>query len=139
MASLKGSKTEENLKKAFASESEASRRYLYFAQQADVEGLPQAAALFRSIAEGETGHALGHFDFLVEAGDPITGVIAESTEDNLRSAIAAEAYESSQMYPMFAQTARSEGFHEVADWMETLAGAENGHVERLSRGLDELE
>ena len=64
MADLKGSKTQENLKEAFAGESQANRRYLYFAQKADVEGYPDVAALFRSVAEGETGHAFGHFDFL---------------------------------------------------------------------------
>ena len=74
MADLNGSKTHENLKEAFAGESQANRRYLYFAQKADVEGYPDVAALFRSVAEGETGHAFGHFDFLAEVGDPVTGV-----------------------------------------------------------------
>ena len=74
MPDLKGSKTHENLKEAFAGESQANRRYLYFAQKADVEGYPDVAALFRSVAEGETGHAFGHFDFLAEVGDPVTGV-----------------------------------------------------------------
>ena len=74
MPALKGSKTEANLKEAFAGESQANRRYLYFAQKADVEGYPDVAALFRSVAEGETGHAFGHFDFLREVGDPVTGV-----------------------------------------------------------------
>ena len=66
MPQLKGSKTEANLKEAFAGESQANRRYLYFAQKADIEGYPDVAALFRSVAEGETGHAFGHFDFLAE-------------------------------------------------------------------------
>ena len=74
MPDLKGSKTHDNLKTAFAGESQANRRYLYFAQKADVEGYPDVAALFRSVAEGETGHAFGHFDFLAEVGDPVTGV-----------------------------------------------------------------
>ncbi len=84
MADLKGSKTEDNLKEAFAGESQANRRYLYFAQKADVEGYPDVAALFRSVAEGETGHAFGHFDFLAEVGDPATGEPVGPTEDNLR-------------------------------------------------------
>src|SRR5205085_6727381 len=88
MADLKGSKTHDNLKEAFAGESQANRRYLYFAQKADVEGYPDVAALFRSVAEGETGHAFGHFDFLAEVGDPVTGVGVGSTSDNLQSAIA---------------------------------------------------
>ncbi len=79
MADLKGSKTEEHLKAAFAAESQANRRYLYFAQKADIEGLPEIAALFRSIAEGETGHAFGHFDFLASVGDPVTDEPVGST------------------------------------------------------------
>ena len=106
---MKGSKTEENLKTAFAGESQANRRYLYFAQKADVEGYPDVAALFRSVAEGETGHAFGHFDFLREVGDPVTGVPVGNTEDNLKSAIEGETYEYTEMYPGFARTARDEG------------------------------
>ncbi len=109
MAELKGSKTEENLKEAFAGESQANRRYLYFAQKADVEGYPDVAALFRSVAEGETGHAFGHFDFLAETGDPATGEAVGSTEENLKSAIAGETYEYTEMYPGFSKTARDEG------------------------------
>src|SRR5437764_15493666 len=73
MAQLKGSKTHENLKSAFAGESQANRRYLYFAKQADVEGRPDIAGLFRDTAEGETGHAHGHLEYLQEVGDPATG------------------------------------------------------------------
>ena len=73
MPELNGTQTHDNLKEAFAGESQANRRYLYFAQKADVEGYPDVAALFRSVAEGETGHAFGHFDFLAEVGDPVTG------------------------------------------------------------------
>ena len=74
MANLKGSKTEDNLKAAFAGESQANRRYLYFAQKADVEGYNDVAAVFRSTAEGETGHAHGHLEFLEVSGDPATGL-----------------------------------------------------------------
>ena len=70
MAALKGSKTEDNLKAAFAGESQANRRYLYFAQKADVEGHNDVAAVFRSTAEGETGHAHGHLEYLEASGDP---------------------------------------------------------------------
>src|SRR5215207_10177893 len=70
---LKGSKTQDNLKAAFAGESQANRRYLYFAQKADVEGFNDVSAVFRSTAEGETGHAHGHLEFLEEVGDPATG------------------------------------------------------------------
>src|SRR3954467_15890438 len=124
MAELNGSKTQDNLKEAFAGESQANRRYLYFAQKADVEGYPDVAALFRSVAEGETGHAFGHFDYLAEVGDPVARVAVGSTEDNLKSAIEGETYEYTEMYPGFARTARGEGFDSVAEWLECLARAE---------------
>ena len=90
MAALKGSKTEDNLKAAFAGESQANRRYLYFANKADVEGQPDVAALFRSTAEGETGHAHGHLEWLEQCGDPATGMPFGATRDNLKSAVAGE-------------------------------------------------
>ena len=138
MSELKGSKTEENLKEAFAAESQANRRYLYFAQKADVEGYPDIAALFRSVAEGETGHAFGHFDFLAEVGDPVTGVAVGATSDNLKSAIEGETYEYTEMYPGFARTARDEGLEEVAEWLETLARAEKSHAGRFQAALESI-
>src|SRR5437762_11248363 len=96
MPDLKGSKTHDNLKEAFAGDSQANRRYLYFAQKADVEGLPDVAALFRSVSEGETGHAFGDFDFLAEVGDPVTGVKVGPTSDNLKSAVEGETYRSEE-------------------------------------------
>ena len=138
MPELKGSKTEDNLKAAFASESQANRRYLYFAQKADIEGHPDVSALFRSIAEGETGHAFGHFDHLAEVGDPVTGVAVGATSDNLKSAIEGETYEYTEMYPGFAKTARDEGFAEIAEWLETLARAEKSHAGRFTQGLESL-
>ena len=90
---LKGSKTEENLKAAFAGESQANRRYLYFAQKADVEGYNDVSAVFRSTAEGETGHAHGHLEYLEEVGDPATGEPIGSTELNLKAAIAGETHD----------------------------------------------
>ncbi len=138
MAELKGSKTEANLKAAFASESQANRRYLYFAQQADVEGQPDIAQLFRSVAEGETGHAFGHLDFLAATGDPATGEAVGTTAENLESAIASETHEHTEMYPSFSQTARDEGFDEIAEWLETLARAEKSHAGRFQQGLDDI-
>ncbi len=135
MASLKGSKTEGNLKEAFAGESQANRRYLYFSRRADVEGYPDVAGLFRDVAEGETGHAFGHFEFLEEVGDPVTGVPVGDTEKNLKSAIEGETYEYTEMYPGFARTARDEGFEEIAEWFETLARAEKSHAGRFNKGL----
>jgi rubrerythrin len=138
MAELEGSRTEANLKEAFAGESQANRRYLYFAQKADIEGYPDVAALFRSVAEGETGHAFGHLDFLADVGDPATGEPVGSTEDNLRSAIAGETYEFTEMYPGFATVAREEGFEEVAAWLETVARAEKSHAGRFTQSLEDL-
>lgn len=136
---LLNSKTHANLKEAFAGESQANRRYLYFAQKADIEGRPEVAGLFRDVAEGETGHAFGHFEFLEEVGDPVTGVPVGSTEENLKSAIEGETYEYTQMYPGFAKTARDEGYDEIAEWFETLARAEKSHAGRFTKGLENLE
>jgi rubrerythrin len=138
MASLKGSKTEKNLKDAFAGESQANRRYLYFAQKADVEGHNDTAAVFRSTAEGETGHAHGHLEFLEVVGDPATGKPIGSTDKNLAAAIAGETHEYTDMYPGMARAAREEGFDEIAEWFETLAKAEKSHAGRFQRALDDL-
>ena len=135
---LKGSKTHDNLKAAFAGESQANRRYLYFAKLADVEGYPEIAGNFRDTAEGETGHAHGHLEYLAQVGDPATGEPIGDTEDNFKSAIAGETYEYTQMYPGFAATARDEGFVEVAEWFETLARAEKSHAGRFQQGLEAL-
>ena len=136
--SLKGSKTEQNLKDAFAGESQANRRYLYFANKADVEGQNDVAALFRSTAEGETGHAHGHLEFLEATGDPATGLPIGKTRDNLKAAVAGETHEYTDMYPGMAKTARDEGFDEIADWFETLAKAERSHANRYQKALDQL-
>jgi len=137
---LKGSKTEDNLKAAFAGESQANRRYLYFAAKADVEGFNDVSAVFRSTAEGETGHAHGHLEYLEQggAGDPATGMNIGSTADNLKAAIAGETHEYTDMYPGMAKTARDEGFDEIADWFETLAKAERSHANRFQKALDTL-
>jgi rubrerythrin len=138
MAELKGSKTHTNLKEAFAGESQANRRYLYFAKVADVEGQPDIAGLFRDTAEGETGHAHGHLDYLKRVGDPATGEPIGDSVKNLKAAIAGETYEYTQMYPAFSKTAREEGFEEIAEWFETLARAERSHAGRFQKGLDTL-
>ena len=138
MPKLKGTKTEQNLKDAFAGESQANRRYLYFAQKADVEGFNDVAAVFRSTAEGETGHAHGHLEFLEETGDPATGKPIGTTKKNLAAAIAGETHEYTDMYPGMAKAARGEGFDEIADWFETLAKAEKSHAGKFQRTLDEI-
>jgi rubrerythrin len=136
MANLKGSRTEQNLKDAFAGESQANRRYLYFANKADVEGQNDVAALFRSTAEGETGHAHGHLEFLEAVGDPATGLPIGNSRLNLQAAVAGETHEYTDMYPGMAKTAREEGFDEIADWFETLAKAERSHANRYQKALD---
>ncbi len=136
--SLHGTKSLENLKHAFAGESQANRRYLYFARIADIEGYPEIGGLFRDTAEAETGHAFGHLDFLKEVGDPVTGVPFGKTEQNLKSAIEGETYEYTEMYPGFARTAREEGFEELAEWFETLARAEKSHAARFTKGLQQI-
>jgi rubrerythrin len=138
MADLKGSKTHENLKAAFAGESQANRRYLYFAKIADVEGYPEIAGNFRETAEGETGHAHGHLDYIKVVGDPATDLPIGDTVKNLRAAVAGETHEYTDMYPGMAKTARSEGFGEIADWFETLAKAEKAHAGRFQKLLDDI-
>jgi rubrerythrin len=138
MPSLKGTKTHDNLKAAFAGESQANRRYLYFANKADVEGHADVAALFRSTAEGETGHAHGHLDYLAQVGDPATDMPIGSTTDNLKSAVAGETHEYTDMYPGMAKQARDEGFDEIADWFETLAKAERSHANKFAKALESV-
>lgn len=135
---LKGSKTEENLKAAFSGESQANRRYLYFARQADIEGYPDAAGVFKNTADGETGHAFGHLEFLSEVGDPATGLPIGDTSSNLKAAVAGETYEYTEMYPGFAKAAREEGHDEIAEWFETLARAEKSHAGKFQATLDTL-
>ena len=136
MPDLSGTTTHQNLSQAFARESQANRRYLWFAQQADIEGHPDIAALFRSVAEGDTGHAYGHLEWLAEVGDPVTGMPLGDTADNLAASIAGEIHESTEMYPGFAAIARDEGFEEIAEWFESLARAEQNHASRLTQGLE---
>ena len=138
MAELHGTKTHENLKEAFAVESQANRRYLWFAQKADIEGYPDIAGLFKNVADGETGHAHGHLEYLAEVGDPASGEPIGDTEQNLKSSVVGETYEYTQMYPGFAKTAREEGFAEIADWFETLARAEKSHAGRFAEGLKSI-
>ena len=138
MGNLKGTKTHENLAAAFAGESQANRRYLWMAKKADIEGYPIVAGNFRDTAEGETGHAHGHLDYLARVGDPATGLPIGDTANNLAAAVAGETHEYTDMYPGMAATARAEDFNEIADWFETLAKAEKSHAGRFQALLDEL-
>ncbi|HTL97445.1 MAG TPA: rubrerythrin family protein [Holophagaceae bacterium] len=133
------SRTHQNLKAAFAGESQANRRYLYMAKVAEKEGLAEAAALFKHSAEGETGHALKHLMLLADrAGDPATGLPLGDTRTNLASAVAGETYEYTDMYPHFAAVAREEGYDDIAAWFETLAKVERFHAGRFQEALDKL-
>jgi len=135
--SVKGTRTESNLKEAFAGESQANRRYLYFANQADIAGANDVAAVFRSTAEGETGHAHGHMEYLINhgAGEPGTGMPAKTVAEALEAAIHGETHEYTDMYPGMAKEARDEGFDEIADWFETLAKAERSHANKFTKTL----
>jgi len=103
------------------------------------EGYNDVAAVFRSTAEGETGHAHGHLEYLEETGDPATGLPIGGTSDNLKAAVAGETHEYTDMYPGMAKTARDEGFDEIADWFETLGKAERSHANRFQKALDSLD
>jgi rubrerythrin len=136
--SLSNTKTLQNLKDAFAGESQANRRYLYFAKVADVEGYPEVAGNFKETADGETGHAHGHLDYIKQVGDPATGLPIGNTEKNLKAAIAGETHEYETMYPSMAKAARDEGFDDIAEWFETLAKAEKSHAGRFQKMLDTI-
>ena len=138
MPELKGSKTHDALKAAFAGESMANRRYLFFARRAEMEGKADIKDLFEDTAQAETGHAFGHIEYLLAAGDPATDEPIGTSEQNLASAVAGETYEFTAMYPGFAQTARDEGFDEIADWFSTLARAEKTHAGRFQKSLESL-
>jgi rubrerythrin len=135
---LNGTKTHQNLKDAFAGESQANRRYLYFAQVADIEGNPEIAGNFKETADGETGHAHGHLRYLAQVGDPATGLPIGNSEKNLKSAIKGETHEYESMYPSMAKDAREEGFDDIAEWFETLAKAEKSHAGRFQKMLELL-
>lgn len=99
MPDLKGSKTHQNLKDAFAGESTGNPRYLYFAKVADIEGYPEVAGKFRETAEGQTSRAHGHLDYLAAVGDLATDLPIGDTELNLTAAVAGETHEFTDMYP----------------------------------------
>jgi len=139
MPELNGTKTHQNLKDAFAGESQANRRYLYFAKVADIEGYPDIAGLFKDTADGETGHAHGHLDYLKKVGDPATGEPIGDTEKNLKAAVVGETHEYETMYPGMAKDARDEGFDDIAEWFETLAKAEKSHAGRFQSALKEID
>ncbi len=137
--SLKGSKTEQNLKDAFAREAQANRRFFYFASKADVEGFSEIATVFRNTAEDETGHAAGLLEYLEDCGDPVTSSPFGGTVANLKSAIESEVLEHETLYPAMAAQAREDGLNDIADWFETLAKSERAHAERFQKLLAALD
>ena len=110
-------------------------------QQLDDPVLDQLIELgieVRDTAEGETGHAHGHLDFLKKAGDPATDLPIGDTHNNLKAAIAGETHEYTDMYPGMAKAAREEGFADIADWFETLAKAEKSHAGKFENMLKSI-
>lgn len=128
---LAGTRTLENLKAAFAGESQANRRYTLFLRIAELEGVPEAArAAFRRAAEEETAHALGHLAYMSGFG---------TTAENLAAAAAGEEDEATQMYPSFAQIAEDEGYPEIAQFFRQVGRFENEHRAAYVDALKELE
>jgi rubrerythrin len=138
MATIKGSKTEANLKRAFAAESLASRRCLSFAARADLDGCDQIGALFRAIADRRGSHARQHLETLEPCGDCCKSESRPDTTYNVRAAIMNELHESGDQYPIMARTARQEGLDEIAEWFEVLAKASRSHAGRFRRVLETL-
>ena len=138
MPNLKGTKTHKNLKEAFSVESQANRRYLYFAKIADNDGKPAIAEMFREIAELEAACAHGHLDYLKQVGDPATDLPMGDSLRNLKAAVHSETYEYTDMYAAMARTAREEGFVEIADWFEALEKAAKSHADRFGKAADSL-
>ena len=130
MANLKGSKTEANLRTAFAGESEARNKYTYFASKAKKEGYVQIAKIFEETANNEKEHAKIWFKLLGGIGD---------TAANLQSAAAGENYEWTDMYATFAKEAREEGFDDIAALFEKVGAIEKEHEERYRKLLSNVE
>ena len=143
MKSIKGSKTEQNLLKAFAGESQARMRYDYFAKQAKKEGLEQISAIFDETALNEREHAKRFFKFLEGGAVEITatypaGIIA-STLENLKAAADGENEEWTDLYPEFARIAEEEGYKEVAAAFKLISKVEKAHEDRYRTLYDNLE
>jgi rubrerythrin len=130
MTDIKGTKTEQNLKDAFAGESQARNKYTYFASVAQKEGFERIAAYFLETAGNEMEHAKLHFKHLGGIG---------TTIDNLRAAAAGELDEHVDMYPRMAADARAEGFAEIAFMFESIGKIEQSHKERYLKLLEEVE
>ncbi len=143
MNSLKGTKTEQNLLKAFAGESQARMRYDYFAKQAKKEGLEQISAIFEETAANEKEHAKRFFKFLEGGAVEITATypagIIGTTMENLKASAEGENEEWTELYPEFARIAEEEGFKEVAVAFKMIARVEKAHEERYTKLYNNLE
>jgi len=127
---LKGSKTEQNLLTAFAGESQARNKYNYYGSKAKKEGYEQIAAIFQETAENEKEHAKLWFKLLGGIG---------TTAENLKAAAEGENYEWTEMYAEFAETAKEEGFPEIAYWFKAVGAVEKEHEERYRKLRDNIE
>jgi rubrerythrin len=143
MSTLKGSRTEQNLLKAFAGESQARMRYDYFAKQAKKDGLEQISAIFTETALNEKEHAKRFFKFLEGGEAEITAVYPAgkigTTLENLKAAAAGENEEWTELYPEFAKIAEEEGFNEIAEAFKNIAVVEKAHEERYKTLYENLE
>lgn len=143
MSSIKGTKTEQNLLKAFAGESQARNRYTYFASKAKKEGYEQIAAIFQETAENEREHAKVFFKFLEGGGVEITAIypagIVGSTLENLKASADGENEEHTILYPGFAKVAAEEGFPKVATTFEMIAKVEVEHENRYRKLIANIE
>jgi rubrerythrin len=142
MSKLKTTQTEKNLLTAFAGESQARNRYSYFAGQAKKEGFVQIAKIFDETAEQEKEHAKRFFKFLKGGSVQISGEfpagIIGKTKENLQASMEGEDHEWGQMYPAFAETARKEGFEDIAKVFESVAVAEKQHAMRYKGLLENI-
>jgi rubrerythrin len=129
MSDLQGTKTEQDLMEAFAGESQANRKYLAFAEQADKEGHPQVAKLFRAAAAAETVHAHAHLRAL-------SGV--KSTLDNLKEAVGGETHEFKEMYPPMIEEAKAKGFKAAERTLSYANEVEKVHAELYQKAMDNL-
>ena len=132
MANLKGTKTEKNLKEAFAGESQARNKYTYYASKAKKEGYEQIAALFQETADNEKEHAKIWFKLLHDGQVP-------TTVENLKDAAEGENYEWTDMYDRMAKEAKEEGFDHIAFLFESVGKIEKEHEERYKKLLENVE
>ncbi len=143
MKSLKGTKTEQNLLKSFAGESQARMRYDYFAKQAKKEGLEQISAIFMETALNEKEHAKRFFKFLEGGVVEITAAYPAgkigTTLENLKASADGENEEWTDLYPAFAEVAEQEGFKEIAVAWKMIAKVEKAHEERYRKLYDNIE